>query len=219
VSRVAGHPGVWIAGCLAALPIAVLAGRAHLYEGFPAAEVAFAVRVLGLLGVRSLVLTNAAGGTNESWAPGDIVMIRDHLNLQAVSPLGGPHDERFGPRFPDMSEPYSGRFRAIAREEGAALGIQLPEGVYAGLLGPNYETPAEIRAIRSLGADLVGMSTVQETIAASQMRIEVLGLSLVTNRAAGLGSGPLSHDEVLRVTAAAAARLSSLLARVLPRLA
>lgn len=216
---VTGQDHQWLAGHIADIPIAVLSGRAHLYEGFSAREVVFGVRVLGMMGVRSLILTNASGAVNEALQPGRLALIADHINLQGVSPLTGPNDERWGRRFPDMTNAYDAEYRRLAREAAAQLGFDLPEGVYAGVPGPNYETPAEIRYLRSIGADLVGMSTVQETIAARHVGLRVLGLSVISNLGAGLAADALSHEEVLSAGEAATPRLIALLQAVIPRLA
>ncbi|MCC7173651.1 MAG: purine-nucleoside phosphorylase [Bryobacterales bacterium] len=215
---VAGHAGQLVLGRLGNLDVAILAGRVHLYEGWTAAQAAFGVRVLGKLGVRTVVFTNAAGGINTDYARGSLVLIRDHINLQGANPLAGAHDESLGPRFPDMSEAYPERLRGIAREVAAGLGIRLPEGVYAAVLGPSFETPAEIRFLRTIGADLVGMSTVPEVIAANQMGLQVLAISCVTNMAAGLQSGKLSHQEVLETGEAVRGALIRYLKALLPRL-
>jgi purine-nucleoside phosphorylase len=215
---VVGHRGQLVVGELEGVPVAVLQGRVHYYEGYTLQQVVFPVRVLGLLGVRVLVLTNAAGGIRTDYGQGALVLIRDHLNLQGANPLMGPHDERFGPRFPDMTHAYSERLRQLARAEARRLGIELPEGVYAAVHGPSYETPAEIRALRTLGADLVGMSTVPEVIAARQMGLEVLAISCVTNLAAGLADAPIDHEEVLRTGAAVREKLMRLLAALVRRL-
>jgi purine-nucleoside phosphorylase len=215
---VVGHRGQLVVGELEGVPVAVLQGRVHYYEGYTLQQVVFPVRVLGLLGVRVLVLTNAAGGIRTDYGQGALVLIRDHLNLQGGNPLMGPHDERFGPRFPDMTHAYSERLRQLARAEARRLGIELPEGVYAAVHGPSYETPAEIRALRTLGADLVGMSTVPEVIAARQMGLEVLAISCVTNLAAGLADAPIDHEEVLRTGAAVREKLMRLLAALVRRL-
>ena len=186
VATAVGHAGVLVLGTLRDVPVAAMVGRAHLYEGVPADRVAFGVRVLGKLGIRSLVVTNAAGGINPDFAPGQLVLISDHVNLQGASALVGPNDESLGPRFPDMSDAYDPAFRASARDAAVRLGIDLREGVYAAWLGPQFETPAEIRFMRAAGGDLAGMSTVQEVIAARHMGIRVLGISVVTNPAAGV---------------------------------
>jgi len=219
VSTAEGHAGRLILGRLRELPVAVMAGRAHLYEGYRPDQVVFGVRVLGRLGVRALVLTNAAGGINPAFQRGLLVLISDHINLQGANPLVGPNEESLGPRFPDMTEAYSARLRQIARETAAELGIPVAEGVYAAMLGPSYETPAEIRFLRTIGADLVGMSTVPEVIAARHMGLSVLAISCVTNMAAGLAPGPLSHREVLETGEMVRDRLSRLLEALLPRVA
>jgi purine-nucleoside phosphorylase len=193
-------------------------GRAHLYEGVPAARVVFGVRVLGRLGIESLVLTNACGAIDPAVAPGTLVAVSDHLNLQGTSPLVGPNDETLGPRFPDMSDAYDPAYRALAHEAAQRLGLPLGEGVYAAWLGPAFETPAEIRMLRTLGADLVGMSTVPEVLAARHMGIRCLALSCVTNAAAGVLPEPIDHERVLEVGAQAAGNLVALLREVLPAL-
>ncbi len=217
-STAVGHAGRLVLGKLGSLDVAVLSGRAHLYEGYTAAQAAFGVRVLGKLGVRAVVFTNAAGGINMEYQRGGLVLIHDHINLQGANPLVGPNDDSLGPRFPDMSEAYSARLRMIAREVAAKLGIHLSEGVYAAVLGPSFETPAEIRYMRAIGADLVGMSTVPEVIAANQMGMQVLAFSCVTNMAAGLQSEKLSHEEVLETGAAVRGTLVRYLKALLPRL-
>src|ERR1039458_3822735 len=187
-STAIGHAGQMVIGKAGAIPVAVMQGRVHLYEGYSAQQVAFPMRVFGRMGIRAVILTNAAGGINLNYQQGALVLIRDHINLQGTNPLVGPNDDRFGVRFPDMTHAYSRDYRQIAREEAAKLGIPLHEGVYAGLLGPSYETPAEIEYLRRIGADLVGMSTVAEVIAARHMEIKVLTISCVTNMAAGIRS-------------------------------
>jgi purine-nucleoside phosphorylase len=194
---VIGHEGRLVVGQVRRRTIAALAGRCHVYEGHGMQTVTFAVRVLGLLGVKTLILTNAAGGVNTAFLQGALMVIDDHINLMGGNPLVGDNDDRFGPRFPDMTEVYSGRLRRIADEAGAALNLTLPHGVYAALLGPSYETPAEIRYLRTIGADAVGMSTVPEAIVARHMGIDVLGISCITNMAAGVLPGPLNHAEVM----------------------
>jgi purine-nucleoside phosphorylase len=196
-SRVIGHDGRLVVGTSGGRTIAALAGRVHVYEGHDARTVAFATRVLGLLGVKTLILTNAAGGVNTGFAQGALMVIDDHINLMGANPLAGDNDERFGPRFPDMTEVYSSRLRGIADRAGKAINLQLPHGIYVGLLGPSYETPAEIRYLRTIGADAVGMSTVPEAIAARHMKIDVLGISCITNMAAGVRPAPLDHAEVM----------------------
>jgi purine-nucleoside phosphorylase len=196
-SRVIGHEGRLVVGAARDKTIAALAGRCHAYEGHDIRTVTFPVRVLGLLGIKTLVLTNAAGGVNTTFSQGALMVIDDHINLMGVNPLVGSNDDRFGPRFPDMSQVYSTRLRAIADRAASAIGFQLPHGVYVALLGPSYETPAEIRYLRTIGADAVGMSTVPEAIAARHMGIEVLGISCITNMAAGVLPQPLDHNEVM----------------------
>jgi len=196
-SRVIGHEGRLVIGRSRGRLVAALAGRCHAYEGHDLRTVTFAVRVLGLLGVKTLILTNAAGGINTGFSQGALMVMDDHINLIGGNPLVGANDERFGPRFPDMSEVYSKRLRAIADGAGKTLGMTLPHGVYAALLGPSYETPAEIRYLRTIGADAVGMSTVPEAIAARHMGMEVLGISCITNMAAGVLPQPLDHNEVM----------------------
>ncbi len=218
VSTAEGHASQIVVGCFCGVPLAVMAGRAHLYEGYTAAQTVFGVRVLRLFGVESIVFTNAAGGIRQDLHGGGLVLISDHINLQGQHPLTGPNDPSLGPRFPDMTEAYSLEYRNIAREVAAQLGIELPEGVYAALAGPSYETPAEIRYLRTIGADLVGMSTVPEVIAANHMGMKVLGISSVTNIAAGLSGKKLNHDEVLRAGERIRGSLIDLLKGVLPRL-
>jgi len=218
VSTAVGHAGTLVLGTLDGVPIAVMRGRAHLYEGIGADRVAFGVRVLGRLGIRSLVVTNAAGGINPDFRPGLLVLISDHVNLQGTSSLVGSNDESLGPRFPDMSDAYDSELRARAREAAARLGIEIGQGVYAAWLGPQFETPAEIRFMRAVGGDLAGMSTVQEVIAARHMGIRVLGISVVTNMAAGVLPEKIDHEAVLEVGAAAAGSLTSLLRELVPTL-
>ena len=213
-----GHAGELVFGRLGDLELAVMAGRVHLYEGYTPQQVAFGVRVLGSLGVRSLVLTNAAGGINPAYQRGALVLISDHINLQGCNPLVGENLEWLGPRFPDMTEAYAAGYREIAKEVAGELGIALQEGVYAALLGPSYETPAEIRYLRAIGADLVGMSTVPETIVANHMGMKVLGISCVTNMAAGILPQKLDHREVLETAAAVRDDFIRLLRALLPRL-
>ena len=214
-----GHAGTLVLGTFGGTPVAVMKGRAHLYEGVPPAKVVFGVRVLGRLGIESLVLTNACGAIDASLEPGTLVSVCDHLNLQGTSPLVGPNDEALGPRFPDMTDAYDPAYRAIAHAAADRLGIPLGEGVYAAWLGPAFETPAEIRMLRALGADLVGMSTVPEVLAARHMGIRCLALSCVTNAAAGVLPEPIDHEQVLAVGARAAGNLVALLREVIPALA
>jgi purine-nucleoside phosphorylase len=194
---VIGHSGRLVVGTLAGRRIAALAGRAHFYEGHDLPTVVFPTRVMCRLGVKQMILTNAAGGINTQFAQGALMIIDDHINLLGANPLAGPNDERFGPRFPDMSEVYSSRLRSIADEAARAKGVAVAHGVYVATHGPSYETPAEIRFFRTIGADAVGMSTVPEAIAARHMGVEVLGISCITNMAAGVLPGVLNHDEVM----------------------
>ena len=217
-STVIGHSGTLVIGNLGARRVAALAGRAHVYEGHAQATVAFAVRVMGRLGVKHLILTNAAGGINTGFAQGALMIIDDHINLLGSNPLIGPNDERLGGRFPDMSEVYSSRMRRIADEAAAAAGIPLAHGIYVATHGPSYETPAEIRYFRTIGADAVGMSTVPEAIAARHMGLEVLGISCITNMAAGVLPGPLNHDEVMDTTRRVRGSFIALLEGILARL-
>ena len=219
VSTAVGHAGELVVGRLGDVPLAVMKGRAHLYEGYTARQVAFPVRVLGLMGVTTLIVTNAAGGINLDYGQGRLVLMRDHINLQGENPLLGPNDERFGPRFPDMTNAYSSELRKIAQEEAARQGLLVPEGVYAALAGPSYETPAEIRYLRTIGADLVGMSTAAEVIAARHMGIQVLGISCVTNMAAGILDQPINHEEVLEVAKRVQGEFLALLRATIPRIA
>src|SRR5580704_5553167 len=196
-STAIGHAGQLVIGNAGAVPVAVMQGRVHLYEGYSAQQVAFPTRVFGRMGIRSVILTNAAGGINLSYQQGALVVISDHINLQGSHPLIGPNDDSAGPRFPDMTEAYSAAYRAIAHQVAQQLNIQLQEGVYAALTGPSYETPAEIRYLRTIGADLVGMSTVPEVIVANYLAMRVLAISCVTNMAAGIFPQKINHEEVL----------------------
>jgi purine-nucleoside phosphorylase len=206
-----------VIGKAGAVPVAVMQGRVHLYEGYSAQEVAFPMRVFGRMGIRAVILTNAAGGINLNYQQGALVLIGDHINLQGANPLSGPNDDRFGVRFPDMTHAYAKSYRELVREEAGKLGMTLHEGVYAALLGPSYETPAEIRYLRAIGADLVGMSTVFEVIAARHMGIKVLAISCVTNMAAGIVDQPLSHQEVMETGERVRVSFEALLRAVLPR--
>lgn len=218
-STAIGHAGRLVIGNAGNVPVAAMQGRVHLYEGYSAQQVAFPIRVFGRMGIRAVILTNAAGGINRGYAQGALVLMRDHINLQGSNPLVGPNDERFGARFPDMTHAYCKQYRDIARECGAQLDITLHEGVYAALLGPSYETPAEIEHLRRIGADLVGMSTVAEVIAARHMGLNVLAISCVTNMAAGILDQPLSHAEVLETGERVKSTFEALLRAVLPRVA
>lgn len=217
-STAIGHAGQLVIGKSGDVPVAVMQGRVHLYEGYSANEVAFPMRVFGRMGVRAVILTNAAGGISTEYGQGALVIVRDHINLQGQNPLVGANDERLGPRFPDMSYTYAKRYREIALEEAKKLSIPPREGVYAALLGPSYETPAEIRYLRTIGADLVGMSTAPEAVAARHMGINVLAISCVTNMAAGILDQPLAHDEVLEVGRRVMGQFIGLLRAVLPRI-
>ncbi len=214
-----GHAGKLIIGSLDGLEIAVLSGRAHLYEGYTPAQVTTGVRVLAQLGVKSMVFTNAAGGINLAYKQGALVLVSDHINLQGINPLVGPNDDALGPRFPDMTDAYSAAYRAIARQVAAEMGIELPEGVYAAMPGPSYETPAEIRFLRGIGADLVGMSTVPEVIVANYLGLRSLAISCVTNMAAGILPRKIHHEEVLETGRLVRDTLVNLLKALLPRLA
>jgi len=224
-STVEGHSGRIVAGSLGGVPIIVMQGRVHYYEGYTPAQVTFPMRVLGGLGLRAVILTNAAGGIQEGYSIGQLVALSDHINFMGWNPLTGPNEPRFGflrgagLRFFDMTEAYSARLRALAKEAAAAEGIDLVEGVYLATPGPSFETPAEIRAFRTLGATLVGMSTVPETITARHMGIEVLGISCVTNLAAWLGATQLSHREVFEAGRKVEHRLAALLKRLAPAIA
>ena len=215
-STVPGHSGRLVVGTLDGVPVAVMQGRVHAYEGYSPEEVTFPARVLGLLGVTTLVVTNAAGGIRLDMKQGDLVLLSDHINFTGRNPIVGENDERFGPRFFDMTEAYSLRLRKLATKAAEREGISLAEGVYLCVLGPSFETPAEIRAFRAMGADLVGMSTVQEVIAARQMGIEIVGISCVTNLAAGIQPEPLSHEEVMETGHRVAAQFTKLLTALIP---
>jgi purine-nucleoside phosphorylase len=217
-STAIGHAGKLALGDLAGVPIVVMSGRAHLYEGYAPEQVVYGVRVMKQLGVNSLIVTNAAGGINLQYGQGALVAISDHINLQGVNVLAGPNDAKLGPRFPDMSEAYSTEYRKIALECAASLGINLKEGVYAAMLGPSYETPAEIRFLRTIGADLVGMSTVAEVTAANHMGMKVLAISCVTNMAAGILPQKINHQEVLETGERVRGTFVKLLNAVIPRL-
>jgi purine-nucleoside phosphorylase len=218
-STAIGHAGKLVIGKVGPIPVAGMQGRVHLYEGYSAKEVVFPIRVFARMGVKAVILTNAAGGIKREFVQGRLVVISDHINLQGVNPLTGPNDERFGLRFHDMTTAYDKRFREMAVGEGNRMGIGLFEGVYAGLLGPSYETPAEIRFLRGIGADLVGMSTVPEVIAARHSGIRVLGISCVTNAAAGILDQPLNHLEVLETAERVKGQFIGLLKAVIPRIA
>ncbi|HTS08933.1 MAG TPA: purine-nucleoside phosphorylase [Candidatus Eisenbacteria bacterium] len=218
-STAIGHAGRMVIGKAGDVAVAAMQGRVHQYEGYSAQQVAFPIRVFARMGVKSVILTNAAGGINLSYSQGALVLLRDHINLQGTNPLVGSNDDRFGVRFPDMTHTYSRAYRQIAREEAAKLNITMHEGIYAALLGPSYETPTEIEYLRRIGADLVGMSTVAEVIAARHMGLNVLAISCVTNMAAGVIDQPLSHAEVMETGERVRGIFEALLKAVLPRIA
>ena len=217
-SKVVGHAGRLVIGTVAGRRIAALSGRVHFYEGYDLATVVFATRVMGRLGVKRFILTNAAGGINAAFAQGALMIIDDHINLMGSNPLIGPNDDRFGPRFPDMSEVYSARLRKMADEAARTKGVAVSHGIYLATHGPSYETPAEIRLFRSTGADAVGMSTVPEAIAARHMGMEVLGISCISNMAAGMSPQPIVHEEVLATMQRVRSSFISLLEGIIERL-
>jgi purine-nucleoside phosphorylase len=217
VSTVMGHSGKLVIGHAGTLPVAVMQGRVHFYEGYSMDEVLFLARVVGRLGIKKLIVTNAAGGVNTAYTPGDLMLISDHINFMGMNPLRGPNIEDLGARFPDMSEAYPAALRDLARQVGTEIGLTLQEGVYLALSGPTYETPAEIRAFRTLGADAVGMSTVPEVIAMSHMGIPVLGISCITNMAAGILKQKLHHQEVMDTTARVQKEFTALVLGVLEK--
>jgi purine-nucleoside phosphorylase len=218
-STAIGHAGNLVIGNVDGIAVAAMQGRVHLYEGYTAQQVAFPVRVFARIGIKAVVLTNAAGGINPSYGRGALVAIRDHINLQGHNPLVGPNDDRFGPRFPDMTDCYNPQFRRFVLDEADRLGGDIYEGIYAAMLGPSYETPAEIRYLQNNGADLVGMSTVPEVIAARHTGLNVLAISCVTNMAAGITGEKISHDEVLETGERVRGKFLSLLRAVLPKIA
>jgi purine-nucleoside phosphorylase len=218
-STAVGHAGQLVIGKADHVTVAAMQGRVHLYEGYSAREIAFPMRVFSRIGIRAVILTNAAGGINLKYKQGALVVVSDHINLQGQNPLVGPNDERFGPRFPDMTRAYWKPYREIALAEARRLGIAVNEGVYVALLGPSYETPAEIRYLRTIGADLVGMSTAAEVIAAAHMGIKVLAISCVTNMAAGILDQPIDHEEVLETGERVRGQFEALLRAVLPKIA
>jgi purine-nucleoside phosphorylase len=218
-ATVVGHSGQMVLGHAGKLPVVALSGRMHFYEGYEMAEVMHLSRIAGRLGIKKLIVTNAAGGINTSFHAGDLMLISDHINLMGVNPLRGPNVEELGLRFPDMSDAYPEELRQIAREVGRKIGLKLQEGVYLALSGPSYETPAEIRAFRTLGADAVGMSTVPEVIAMGQMNIPVVGISCITNMAAGVLKQKLDHKEVMETAARVQKEFSALVLGVLERFA
>jgi purine-nucleoside phosphorylase len=218
-STVMGHAGQLAIGKAGEIAVAGMQGRVHLYEGYSVKEVAFPIRVFARMGIKAVILTNAAGGINRNYSEGGLVLIRDHINMLGVNPLSGANDERFGSRFPDMTYAYDREFHRFVTEEGKNLGLNIHQGVYAAVPGPTYETPAEIYAFRTIGADLVGMSTVPEVIAARHSGMRVLGISCVTNMAAGMTDTPLSHEEVFKTTQRIKGQFISLLRAVIPRIA
>ncbi len=217
-STAIGHAGRMVIGKVADVPVAIMQGRVHLYEGYSQREVIFPMRVMARMGIRAVVVTNAAGGINRNFKQGCLVVLRDHINLQGSNPLIGPNDENFGLRFPDMTQVYWKPYQAAALQDGKRLGIEIAEGVYAAMTGPSYETPAEIRYLRTIGADLVGMSTVPEVIAAAHMGIRVLGISCVTNMAAGILDQPITTEEVIETGERVKADFMALLRAVIPRM-
>jgi purine-nucleoside phosphorylase len=217
-SRVTGHAGRLVVGTAAGRRVIALSGRVHAYEGYDVNAVTFGVRVLGHLGVKTLIITSAAGGINARFTMGALMVIDDHINLTGANPLIGPNEDRFGRRFPDMSEVYSSRLRGVADQAAAAIGLSIEHGVYIAVTGPSYETPAEIRAFRALGADAVGMSTVPEAIAARHMGLEVLGLSCISNMAAGMVPRPVTEEEVIETTGRIRAEFIAFLEAILVRL-
>jgi purine-nucleoside phosphorylase len=218
VSSVIGHAGRLVGGVVQGRRVLALSGRAHYYEGHDLRSVTFAVRVLSRLGIRTIILTNAAGGINAAFTQGALMVIDDHINLLGSNPLIGSQDDRFGVRFPDMTEVYSQRLRALADDTARKIGLELKHGIYIAVHGPSYETPAEIRAFRTLGADAVGMSTVPEAIVARQMSMEVVGISCITNMAAGVLPEPLRHDDVMATAQRVRAEFSALLEGIIGRL-
>jgi purine-nucleoside phosphorylase len=217
-STAIGHAGRLVIGNVGDIPVAGMQGRVHLYEGYSVKEVAFPIRVFARMGIKAVILTNAAGGINRNYSQGCLVAIRDHVNLQGVNPLAGPNDERFGLRFPDMTQSYDREFQRFVTEEGKKLALTIHNGVYLAVQGPSYETPAEIYSFRAIGADLVGMSTVPEVIAARHSGIRVLGISCVTNMAAGTTDAPLNQEEVLEIAARIKPQFIALLRAVIPRI-
>jgi purine-nucleoside phosphorylase len=214
-STAEGHAGRLVIGKIDSVPVLAMQGRVHYYEGYSLEEVTFSVRTFKLLGIKTLVLTNAAGGINVQLTQGALMVISDHLNLMGDNPLRGANDERFGPRFPDMSAVYSPELQELVVEEAKAIGVEVRRGVYGGLAGPSYETPAEIHLLRNLGADAVGMSTVPEAIVARHMGLEVLGISCITNMAAGISDEPISHEDVMATGDRVRATFTELLRRVI----
>jgi len=218
-STVEGHAGKLVIGKAGDMAVAVMQGRFHFYEGYSLEEVTFPIRVLNLLGVRTLVLTNAAGALNVEFVPGSLMVISDHINLLGANPLTGPNDDRFGPRFPDLTLVYAAELQNMVIEEAHAMGMEMRRGIYAALSGPSYETPAEIHMVRTLGADAVGMSTVPEAIVARHMDMRVIGISCITNLAAGVSNRPIDHSQVMAIGERVRGQFTELLRRVVKRLA
>jgi len=214
-STAQGHAGRLVIGNVDGIPVLAMQGRVHYYEGYSLEEVTFAIRTFGLLDIKTLVLTNAAGGINVALTQGALMVISDHVNLMGVNPLVGPNDERFGPRFPDMSSVYAAELQELVVEEARAIGVEVRRGVYGALSGPSYETPAEIHLLRNLGADAVGMSTVPEAIVARHMNLEVLGISCITNMAAGISDEPINHEDVMATGDRVRATFTELLRKVI----
>lgn len=217
-STVEGHAGSLIIGSLGGIELVAMKGRFHLYEGYAMDEVTLPIRVFSLLGIGCLILTNAAGGISKQLKPGSLMLLTDHINLMGDNPLVGANDERFGPRFPDMTEVYSREYRDLAHAAAGEMDLALAEGVYAGVKGPTYETPAEIRMMRDLGADAIGMSTVPEAIVARHAGMRILAVSCITNNAAGLAEGEINHDQVIKIGEMAGRKLSDLIVKLAPRL-
>ncbi|HEY3104045.1 MAG TPA: purine-nucleoside phosphorylase [Pyrinomonadaceae bacterium] len=217
-ATVEGHAGCLVIGKIGDSPVAALQGRFHFYEGYSLEDVTFPIRVLKLLGVRTLILTNASGALNVEFTPGSLMVITDHINLMGMNPLIGPNDERFGPRFPDLTNTYAPELQDVVLQEARAMGLQMFRGVYASLTGPSYETPAEIHMVRSLGADAVGMSTVPEAIVARHMDMQVLGISCITNLAAGVSDRPVDHGQVMATGERVRETFTELIRRIIPRL-
>jgi purine-nucleoside phosphorylase len=217
-ATVEGHAGRLVIGKVGESTVAAMQGRFHVYEGYPLEDVTFPVRVLKLLGVRTLILTNASGSLNVEFTPGSLMVITDHINMMGVNPLIGPNDERFGPRFPDLSNTYSPELQEIVLKEARDMGMQMWRGIYASLTGPSYETPAEIHMVRALGADAVGMSTVPEAIVARHMGMQVVGISCITNLAAGVSDRPVDHSQVMATGEQVREEFTELLRRVIPKL-
>src|SRR5207245_1375862 len=217
-ATVEGHAGRLVIGRAGEVPIAAMQGRFHFYEGYSLEDVTFPIRVLKLLGVRTLILTNAAGSLNTEFTPGSLMVITDHINLIGANPLIGPNDERFGPRFPDLTSVYARRLQDLVIKEANGIGLDMRRGIYAALSGPSYETPAEIHMVRTLGADAVGMSTVPEAIVARHMDMQIIGISCITNLAAGVSDRPIDHSQVMATGERVRAEFTELLRRIVPRL-